>query len=349
MNATTNYFAEARKRRSQELLLVLGSEAKCRIQKSWVSLGDSPVLLSEWNQVLKALLKSDQMQRLEREGSLEGCAQMSDGFRTSYSIFQSHDCFKAHFCFEPLNVFETELSLPNVFLETVSRRQGLILLAGPVHPYKTNTLAQTLFRLNKDHAFHGAVYSRQAFPGIPEDKASFVYQSAAVDDAGENGLFSGADVVVLHETVTAKSLAQAMDLCDEGKMVLMTIASNSLMSAFHKCLELISTKPNPHSLWRFAEHLKLAMSQHPMASLSDDTILGFEMLLNTPQVKSGIGQGQLSSVEGLLNAQQETSGVLALNQSLLQLLIRRRIDIKQAFLVTHDPDGLDQLLKKVGI
>ena len=329
--------------------MVLGSEAKCRVQKNWVSLDSSPVLLSEWNSVLKALLKSDQLQRLEVEGSLEGCAQMSDGFRTSYSIFQSHDCFKAHFFFEPSNVFETELSLPAIFLETVSRRQGLILLAGPVHPFKTNTLAQTLYRLNKDHAFHGAVFSKQAFPGIPEEKASFVYQSAAVTDAGENGLFAGADVVVLHETVTAKSLAHAMDLCDEGKMVMMTIASNSLMSAFHKCLELLSEKPNPHSLWRFAEHLKMGISQHPLTSLNEETILGFEMLLNTPQMKNWVAQGQLTSMEALLQSHQENGGVLSLNQSILQLLIRRRIDMKQAFLVTHDPDGLDQLLKKVGI
>jgi len=347
--AVLNHFSEARKRKSQELLLVLGSEAKCRVQKNWVSLDSSPVLLSEWNQVLKALLKSDQLQRLENEGTLEGCVQMSDGFRASYSIFQSHDCFKAHFFFEPTNVFETELSLPAVFLETVSRRQGLILLAGPVHPYKTNTLAQTLFRLNKDHAFHGAIFSKQAFPGIPEEKASFVYQSTSVTDAGENGLFAGADVVVLHETVSAKSLAHAMNLCDEGKMVMMTIASNSLMSALHKCLELLSEKPNPHSLWRFAEHLKLAISQHPLSSLNDETLLGFEMLLNTPQMKSWVAQGQLASLESLLHSQNENSGVLNLNQSLLQLLIRRKIDMKQAFLATHDPDGLDQLLKKVGI
>lgn len=347
--AAINYFAEARKRKSQELLLVLGSEAKCRVQQSWISLGDSPVLLSEWNHVLKALLKSDQLQTLEREGAIEGCAQMSDGVRTSYNIFQSHDCFKAHFCFEPLNVFESELSLPTVFLETVSRRQGLVLLAGPVHPYKTNTLAQTLFRLNKDHAFHGAVFSKQAFPGIPEEKATFVYQGASVSDAAENGFFAGADIVVLHETVTAKILAQAMDLCDEGKMVIMTIASSTLMSAYHKCLELLSQTSNMHSLWRFADHLKLAMSQHPMTSLNEETILGFEMVLNTPEVKAALGQGKLTPVENLLHTHQENSGVLSLNQSILQLLIRRRIDMKQAFAVTHDPDGLDLLLKKVGI
>lgn len=347
--ASLNYFSEARKRKSQELLLVLGSEARCRVQQKWVSLDSSPVLLSEWNQVLKALLKNEQLQRLEREGALQGCSQMSDGSRVSYCIFQSHDCFKAHFYFEPSNVFETELSLPAVFLETVNRCQGLILLAGPVHPYKTNTLAQTLYRLNKDQAFHGAIFSKQAFPGIPEEKANFVYQSTSVTAAAENGFFSGADVVVLHETVTARTLAQAMDLCDEGKMVVMTIASHSLMSAFHKCLELLSEKSNPHSLWRFADHLKMAISQHPMVSLSEDTILGFEMLLNTPQMKTWLGQGQLASLENLLHTNQENSGVLSLNQSLLQLLIRRRIDIKQAFLITQDPDGLDQLLKKVGI
>jgi twitching motility protein PilT len=344
-----NYFAEARKRKSQELLLILGSEAKCRIQQDWLSIDAAPVLLSEWNQILKSLLKSDQQQRLEREGVIEGCAQMSDGFRTSYSIFQSQDCFKAHFCFEPLNVFETELSLPAVFMDTVQRRQGLILLAGPVHPYKTNTLAQTLFKMNKEYAFHAAILSRQAFPGIPEDKATFAYQGMAVSEPAEGGFFAGADVVVLHETVTAKLLAQAMDLCDEGKMVLMTIASHSLMSAFHKCLELLAHTPNNHSLWRFADHLKMALAQYPVAALNQETVLGFEMLLNTPQVKSWLAQGQLSAVENVLHSNQESGGVLGLNQSLLQLLIQRRIDIKQAFLVTHDPEGLDQLLKKVGI
>jgi twitching motility protein PilT len=33
----------------------------------------------------------------------------------------------------------------------------------------------------------------------------------------------------------------------------------------------------------------------------------------------------------------------------LQNLIRRKIDIKSAFEVSQDPDGLDHLLKKVGI
>ncbi|MGZ3744106.1 MAG: hypothetical protein ACXWRA_09710, partial [Pseudobdellovibrionaceae bacterium] len=308
--ASLNYFSEARKRKSQELLLVLGSEAKCRVQQSWISLNAAPVLLSEWNQILKSFLKNEQLQRLEREGTLQGCSPMPDGSRISYHIFQSHDCFKSHFYFEPLNVFEIELSLPAVFLETVRRCQGLILLAGPVHPYKTNTLAQTLYRLNKDRAFHGAICSKQAFPGIPEEKASFVYQSVSVTEAAENGFFAGADIVVLHETVTARSLAHAMDLCDEGKMVVMTVASHSLVSAFHKCLELLSERPNPHSLWRFADHLKMAISQHPLTSLSEETILGFEMLLNTPQLKTWLGQGQLGSLEALLQTQQENSGVL---------------------------------------
>ncbi|RYZ83156.1 MAG: hypothetical protein EOP06_20460 [Proteobacteria bacterium] len=297
---------------------------------------------------MRGLLKGEQLQRLERDGMIEGCSQTQDGLRTSYSIFQSNDCFKAHFCFEPINVFETELSLPSVFLETVQRRQGLFLLAGPVHPYKTNTLAQTLYRLNKEYPFHGAIYSRQAFPSIPEEKATFVYQSTATENA-QSSFFAGADVVVLHETVTEELLARAMDLCDEGKMVLLTVASNSLMSAFHKCLELLTRKPNSHSLWRFADHLRLAIAQYPLTGMNSETVLGFELMLNTPQVKGWLAQSQLSALEHGLHANQENGGVLSLNQSLLQLLIRRRIDMKQAFLVAHDPDGLDQLLKKVGI
>lgn len=347
--AGASYLQEARKRKSQELLLVLGSEPRYRLNKEWLSLETSPVLLSEWNNTLKSFLKTEQLAKLEKQGSLQGNAQLADGFRASFSIFQTVDCFKAHFSFEPYDVFKAELSLPPVFLETVHRRQGLVLLGGPVDPSKVTTLAQTLYRLNKEQAFHGAVLSKQAFPSIPEEKASFVYQNAATSDLDEEAFFAAADIVVLHETVTAKTLFQALDLCDEGKMVFMSIASNSLLGAFHKCLELLSLNSNSHVLWRFADHLKVALSQHPLVSLNQDTVLAFEMMLNTPQIRSGIAHGQLTTLETLLTSGEDTAGVLALNQSLLQLLIRRRIDIKQAFQASHDPNSLDQLLKKVGL
>lgn len=68
-----------------------------------------------------------------------------------------------------------------------------------------------------------------------------------------------------------------------------------------------------------------------------------------PQVRGLIEDQDLKSLENLLTQAPENSGILTLNQSLLQHLIRRRVDLKTAFEVSRDPDNLDQLLKKVGI
>ena len=43
------------------------------------------------------------------------------------------------------------------------------------------------------------------------------------------------------------------------------------------------------------------------------------------------------------------TGMSTLNQSLVNLVLRRKIDVKQAFEATIEPEELESLLKKAGV
>jgi twitching motility protein PilT len=78
-------------------------------------------------------------------------------------------------------------------------------------------------------------------------------------------------------------------------------------------------------------------------------VYAHEVALMTPQMKAHLENQDIRALETQLRQAPDNSGLISLNQSLLQNLIRRKIDIKSAFEVSQDPDGLDHLLKKVGI
>jgi twitching motility protein PilT len=86
-----------------------------------------------------------------------------------------------------------------------------------------------------------------------------------------------------------------------------------------------------------------------VAGIGGERVFAHEVLLSKPDVRDFISDENLKGVEHLLVNSAENSGILTLNQSLLQHLIRRRIDLKTAFENSRHPDNLDQLLKKVGI
>ena len=46
---------------------------------------------------------------------------------------------------------------------------------------------------------------------------------------------------------------------------------------------------------------------------------------------------------------KEKLGMMTMNQSLMNLVLKRKVDIKEAFMFSPDPGELDSLLKKVGI
>ena len=69
----------------------------------------------------------------------------------------------------------------------------------------------------------------------------------------------------------------------------------------------------------------------------------------SPEVKNLLLEESLQDFEKFFKASEENSGVLNLNQSLMQLLLRRKIEISKALQITRDTVELDERLKKVGL
>lgn len=216
------------------------------------------------------------------------------------------------------------MNYPPILEETMARTQGLILLAG----LRQSGVEETARLLLKKA--QGRSMKVLSDPG-----------TTAPDSA---------DILWLEGDFDSERLNRAVSWSEEGRLVLITQKSPSAITALRRFLSLDFGTGRRHLVWRLCDQILLMAGQMKINGITaGETLEAFEILLMTPSLREALQEENFLLIEEYLKAGDETSGTVSFNQSLLQLLLRRKIDIKTAFEVSRDPVSLDQILKKVGI
>lgn len=95
--------------------------------------------------------------------------------------------------------------------------------------------------------------------------------------------------------------------------------------------------------------LNAVISQRLLPNKMGEVSIALEYLLLTPAVRNLIRENKLHQIYGIMQVGQDKTGMMTMNQSLLNLILKRRIDVRTAFTVTPDPDELDKLMQKAGL
>ncbi|MBX2989202.1 MAG: hypothetical protein KF802_15035 [Bdellovibrionaceae bacterium] len=200
---------------------------------------------------------------------------------------------------------------PPVFTETLMRPHGLVLFAG----------------------------LRQS--GVEETVRGLL--AAANRRLGE-------DVVVMDGELGAAGLKKALTAAEEGRLVVLIQRAPTPLVALRRLLSEDFGEGRRHVLWRLSEQLLLMSGQLRLKGMNDGRAVdAFEILLMTPALRAALAQEDFSAADQALRSAADGAGLVNFNQAILQMLLRRQIDIKTAFEATRDPSHLDEILKQVGI
>ncbi len=77
--------------------------------------------------------------------------------------------------------------------------------------------------------------------------------------------------------------------------------------------------------------------------------LALELLVMNPNIRNLVRENKLHQVYGMMQVGQDATGMVTLNQSLLQLVLKRKVDVRTAFLYSSDPAELDKMLNQAGV
>ncbi len=241
-----------------------------------------------------------------------------------------------------------DVPVPQVLVDNFQREQGLILMAGNRHSALDKTLDFLFHRYKKQNG-PGVYISRDSDPveGLQNSFHVCTYENK--NSVEQRKMIKSSSVVVFENVQQKDELVAAVNLYEEGRLVILQMASPSLLCSLHRIFGLALQTQNSHLLWRAIDGLVLLFGQTRIVPPTGESLFAHEVILASSEVKRCLWDGSLKDFEDLTRNAGEHSGIVTLNQSLLQLLIRRRIEIKTAFEVSRDPVDLDHLLKKVGV
>lgn len=246
------------------------------------------------------------------------------------------------------DVIHSDFPLPQVLVESCTQRQGIVLIVGNRFAQINKVLESMKKRWEQSHEGMHLFVTRDENSELEKNN----FQITSYENLSESKTrkkVNESSVVVFEDIQFEDELSTVANLCESGRLVVAHVNTHSITSAMHRIFGLALQTQNPHLLWRIIDGFNLLYSQTRIVNSKMESVFTNEIVLASSEVKKCLWLGNLNEFEDLMKNSGENSGIVTMNQSLLQLIIRRRIEIKTAFEISRDPDDLDHLLKKVGV
>ncbi|MBT4760361.1 MAG: PilT/PilU family type 4a pilus ATPase [Bdellovibrionaceae bacterium] len=343
------------KQGASDLHLLVGSAPVLRVNGSLVRVKSKALTADEVKQLCFTILTDEQRIEFEQRRDLDFSFGVKNLSRFRGNLFYQKNSVSAVFRKIPIEIPDINLlGLPPQILDVIHYKSGLVLVAGPTGCGKTTTIAGLIDKYNKEKRGH-VITVEDPIEYIHSHKNSIINQreigvdTPSYNDALRYILRQDPDVVLLGELRDLKSIQAAMLIAETGHLVFSTIHTNSAVQSISRIIREYPGDQQEKAQIQLSSHLRAIVSQRLVKSRESGRVVACEYMALTSNIQNLIRDGKLHQVYGMMQVGQEQTGMMTLNQSLLQLVLKRKIDVREAFEESADPDELDSLLTKAGV
>ncbi|MBC7467537.1 MAG: hypothetical protein H7256_16220 [Bdellovibrio sp.] len=328
-------------KQSHQISFVLGQKILSKTGFDWTEISQDSLKINEWEDLKDLTLQPNEKIQLETKGYVSGL-YTSNEFIWKFSFIEQKDCFRAFFSVVNSKLNECHIQNP-LFWDLLKKDTGLFIFAGPRRSGKSSLIAEVIHKLKNEKISLTGIHSSENEITWPDLENIVHLGSEAIDYDLNHPVYDGLERIVV-DTNSLKKLEKWIEMCEQGRSVFITVTAETVQIALQQILEKLS----PGLRHRFFNKLngivvqKLSgPSRVPIHELFLNNSSEVEQIKNVAQQFKEVG---ILDLKAFSNKTHQS-----LNQSIIQNLIRRQIDVKTAFSSSNDPEELDQLLKKMGL
>lgn len=246
-----------------------------------------------------------------------------------------------------------ELGLPRGVRELAAETEGLILIAGPRASGKSTLMAAVVDLINRTRAAHIITLESQ-IKFAHQSRASIVSQRevrgdhAALLAMARTALREGPDVLAIEDLRARDVFGLALQAAESGHLVLGAVPASSAAAAIERILSRVSDERRSALRRTVSDTLRGVIAQVLLRKIGGGRVAAREILRNTPAVATVIAEGNLAQLASAIERGRR-AGMISLNESLLDLVREKTVDVQEAYRHAADRDGLVKLLEKEGI
>jgi twitching motility protein PilT len=325
-----------------EISFVLGNRVLAKTADDWFELKGDSLTVSEWEDLKDLCLQSNEKIQLETKGYVDGVYE-SEKHHWKFSFTEKKECFKAYLSLIlPMEQMTSGVENP-YFWDMVKKDKGLFVVAGEKRQGKSTLVGEIILNDNKDRLRLTGLHvqlSQQKWPTL--DSVTHL----GADSVGfpvQHSIYDGIERIVV-DFNTVADWSKWISFVEQGQSVLLTVSVDSATSLLQK----LSSELPTGLFERWVQALNGVITQKFVGA---QKVTAHEIFILRQQEKTKL-LNEFSEKKSFYKIQLEEFGAesyQSLNQSLIQRLIRRKVDVKSAFAASNDPDQLDAQLKKLGL
>lgn len=262
---------------------------------------------------------------------------MTQKSKVQFLVFPLNDTWSLQLVRQPELSLE-ELDLSDNFLRSLDNPKGLYLLFGGRDSGKETLATQIINR---------SVFKTSLGLFVGEgliEAADRVLRVNSVNFEKGNWPTEAVDFVVIEPGVQVDQSRIFREL-SRGVTIFWVIDSLGLSAG----LEDLANRLSDDKWSQLVRSFSWAISIQRNTKARADSVFAAELCSGTKGIRQALQTRDWDQFEQSLHATADSAGARSLNQSLVSLILKRKVDLRAGFEMSSKPEELDQMLKQIGI
>ena len=343
------------KQSASDLHIVSGSAPVLRVEGQIVRFKSEPLTSDDTQALCYSILTEAQKSRFEATKELDFSFGIKDLARFRANIFQQRGAVSGVFRRIPLEIPDIEqLGVPKAVRDVVNYPSGLVLVTGPTGSGKSTTIAALIDKINKDTRGHIITLEDPIEYVFPHRSCIVNQREVGVDSVSYKAalkyiLRQDPDVCFMGEMRDHETIEAALNVAETGHLVFSTLHTNSAVGTINRIVNVFPADQQDRVRTQLALSLNAVISQRLLPTIGGGLSAAYEIMVLNPSLRNLIRENKLHQVYGAMQIGQDKSGMVTMNQSLLKLVLARKIEVRTAFANSNDPEELDKMMKSAGV
>ncbi|RLK49693.1 type IV pilus twitching motility protein PilT [Microbacterium telephonicum] len=294
------------------------------------------------------MLTNEQVAEFRQSGEVDLSITVPGVARFRVNVFRQLGAVAVALRFIPDRIRSfSELGVPQVAAELVSKPRGLVLVTGPTGSGKSTTLASMIDLVNQTKPAH-IVTVEDPVEFQHSSKKALIHQreigsdTASFSEALRRVLRQDPDIILIGELRDPESISTALTAAETGHLVLSTLHTQSAAKSINRIVDAFPSDQQNQVRTQLGDTLRGIITQTllPKAQ-SGGRVIATEVLVNTPAIANLIREGEISQIYSMLQA-GGAIGMHTLDQDLKRLVEDGSISLALAKEIAEDPKSFDE-------
>lgn len=337
-------------RKASDLHITVGVPPVLRINGYLEKLEGEPFTPGQTEEIVKDLLTSEQLKKLEQNGDIDLSYSVTGLGRFRINVYKQRGSYSLAIRSVALRIPTIEeLGLPPILKDLALKARGLILVTGPTGSGKSTTLAAMVDWINSKRTCH-ILTLEDPIEYLHKHNKSIVNQREIGHDAASYAsalraaLREDPDVILVGEMRDLETIQIAITAAETGHLVLSTLHTIGAVKTIDRIIDVFPPHQQQQIKIQLSNVLEGIISQQLIPKKDNSgRVVATEVMIATPAIRNLIREGKTFQIQSAVQIGSKF-GMMTMDMSILHLLKRGVISLEDALTYCVDQENFSRMI-----